>query len=176
MGDWSAHLVKAEEQAELLQEHSDRMPLQYYHSPWLNMETYPVQPVGGGFSEDQTDTGSEMCVELGINYSATNLLPEAVSPKGGVLIYKTTATGSRRVVTQRDDDLLTPAEVKEQWPAVEAAMLKELLTWAKMKCFSRKARRLARNIIDTRWVLKWKLELPVGSTTTQKGPELFGPG
>ena len=44
---------------------------------------------------------------------------------------------------------------------VEAAMLKELLTWAKLQCFSRKSRRDARNIIDTRWVIKWKWELPV---------------
>ena len=97
----------------------------------------------------------------------TNLRPEAVSLKGGVLVFKTTATGSRRVVTQRDDDLLTPTEVKEQWPAVEAAMLKELLTWAKLKCFSRKARRLARNIIDARWVLKWKVEQPAGESNAK---------
>ena len=36
------------------------------------------------------------------------------------------------------------------------ARLKELKTWHQLKCFSRKQRRHARNIIDTRWVLKFK--------------------
>ncbi len=39
-------------------------------------------------------------------------------------------------------------------------MLKELLTWANLRCFSRKKRADARNIIDTRWVLKFKWEQP----------------
>ena len=39
-------------------------------------------------------------------------------------------------------------------------MLKELQTWAELKCFSRKARREARNVIDVRWVIKFKWELP----------------
>ena len=47
------------------------------------------------------------------------------------------------------------------------AMSKELQTWAKLKCFSRKPRKDARNIVDTRWVLKWKWEQP----TTAAGSE-----
>ena len=66
VGDWCSHLVEAEQTPEILQEFSDRMPLQYYHGPWLNMETYPAQLVGGGFSDDQLDAGGEPCVELGI--------------------------------------------------------------------------------------------------------------
>jgi hypothetical protein len=42
-------------------------------------------------------------------------------------------------------------------------MLKELQAWAKLKCFSRKLRKLARNIIDVRWVIKFKYELPTSS-------------
>ena len=67
-------------------------------------------------------------------------------------------TGSRRTVVQRDDDMLTAEETKTYGKEVEAAMLKELLTWAQLKCFSRKLRRDVRNIIDCRWVLKWKWE------------------
>jgi len=37
-------------------------------------------------------------------------------------------------------------------------MLKELQTWAKLKCFSRKPLQGARNVIDTRWVHKFKWE------------------
>ena len=83
----------------------------------------------------------------------------AVAPNEAV-VFKTTEEGTRRVVTQRDDDLLTSVELQQHKPEVEAAMLKELQTWAKLKCFSRKQRSQARNIIDTKWVVKWKFELP----------------
>ena len=66
--------------------------------------------------------------------------------------------GKRIVNVERDDDLLTPEEVKLHEDEVKAAMLKELVTWAKHKCFSRRSRQDARNIIDCRWVLKWKWE------------------
>ena len=48
-----------------------------------------------------------------------------------MVVYKTTAGGTRRVVTKRDDDLLTAEEMQENRKDVEASMLKELLTWAK---------------------------------------------
>ena len=48
-------------------------------------------------------------------------------------------------------------------------MLKELLTWAKLKCFSRKPRAEARNIIDTRWVYKFKWEQPTVDATRDGG-------
>ena len=34
-------------------------------------------------------------------------------------------------------------------------MTDELMLWHKCKCFSRRDRREARNIIDKRWVIKW---------------------
>ena len=44
----------------------------------------------------------------------------------------------------------------------------ELATWHKHKCFERRLRRKARNIIDCRWVLKWKVsETPSGSAGTR---------
>ena len=70
---------------------------------------------------------------------------------------------SRKVTRQvvvKEDDLLTPAEVKEQYPEVQKAMLKELKTWATLKCFSRRPKKHARNIIDVRWVHKRKWEKP----------------
>ncbi len=46
--------------------------------------------------------------------------------------FKTPSAGTRRIFTQQDDDLLTPEETKQHWPEIEAATLKELLTWAKV--------------------------------------------
>ena len=37
------------------------------------------------------------------------------------------------------------------------------LTWARLKCFSRRNRAMAKNIIDCRWVIKWKHEVAATS-------------
>jgi hypothetical protein len=59
---------------------------------------------------------------------------------------------------------LLPEEVVKHKLEIEAAMLLELQTWAKYKCFSRRPRAGAKNIIDCRWVLKWKwVKLPDGT-------------
>ena len=72
-------------------------------------------------------------------------------------------------VVKRDDDLLTKEETEKHWADVVVAMKKELQTWAKLKCFSRKARQHARNIIDTRWVLKWKWDHPTVDANASGG-------
>ena len=77
----------------------------------------------------------------------------------------------RQEVVQRDDDILTPAQLKEHWPEVRKAMLKELQTWAKLKCFSRRARKTARNIIDVRWVIKFEWEIPTGDASGSRQAE-----
>jgi len=79
--------------------------------------------------------------------------------------------GKRIVNIERDDDLLTPAEVKEHHEEIQLAMLKELKTWAQYKCFSRRARTGARNVIDCRWVLKWKWETEIGPPTASAPPK-----
>ena len=59
-------------------------------------------------------------------------------------------------------------------------MLKELQTWAELKCFSRKPRDKASHIIDVRWVLKNKWEQPTvnaitdGSCTTEVAKRVKG--
>ena len=75
-----------------------------------------------------------------------------------VKMYHTQHKGkAQRIVNvERDDDLLTPAELKEHADEVNAAMKKELSTWATHGCFSRRSRNGARNVIDCRWVIKWK--------------------
>ena len=65
-----------------------------------------------------------------------------------------------RKVVVKQDDLLTPAEVQQNYTEVQQAMLKELRTWADLKCFSRKPKKDAQNIIDCRWVHKRKWAKP----------------
>ena len=75
-----------------------------------------------------------------------------------VLVQEIYLSGARRTVVQRDDDILTAEELRIHAKEVAASMLSELKTWAKLKCFSRRKRAGAKNIIDCRWVIKWKYE------------------
>ncbi len=74
-----------------------------------------------------------------------------------VMIYKTSG-GQKKVVVERADAILTKEEEHQFWPLLAAAMVEELQTWVKHGCVSRKNRRQARNIIDCRWVFKWKFD------------------
>ena len=87
-----------------------------------------------------------------------NTVPDALQVAENEIFVFQTSVGSatRRIVVQRDDDLLTPDQVKEHWDEVQKARFKELGIWNDHKCFSRKLRRDAHNIIDTRWVIKFK--------------------
>eukprot|EP00974_Lingulodinium_polyedra_P091985 8915776-Lingulodinium_polyedra.AAC.1 len=61
----------------------------------------------------------------------------------------------RQTVVQRDDDMFTQEQLRTHWLEVRQAMLKELQTWAQLKCFSRRPRQGARNVIDVMWVTKF---------------------
>jgi hypothetical protein len=49
-----------------------------------------------------------------------------------MVIFKVGADSVRREFSQRDGDILASQQLKEHWPEVQEAMLKELLTWAKL--------------------------------------------
>ena len=103
-------------------------------------------------------SGNEEECELAVYPPMTKTVPDAshLAPNE-ILVFKSSAKGgTRRAVVQRDVDVLTPDQVKGRWEEVKTARLVELKTWNKLKCFSRKRRDHARNIIDTRWVLKFK--------------------
>ena len=65
-------------------------------------------------------------------------------------------SGVKKAVIDRDTDLLTAQEYREHAAEVRAAVLEELTIWVKHGCFSRKPRKYATNIIDVKWVGKWK--------------------
>ena len=71
---------------------------------------------------------------------------------------------NKKSVIERDTDLLTQDELITHKDEVTAAIITELKTWLKYECFKRRARKTARNIVDCKWVIKWKQELlPDGS-------------
>ena len=69
-------------------------------------------------------------VELAIYPPMTNTLKlETAQPQGNdIVLLQIGSNTTRQQVVQRDDDLLTPAQIKENWSEVRQAMLKELQT------------------------------------------------
>ncbi len=105
-----------------------RLLLTYLHHAYLDMEMRPP------CVQDEVD--EESCsAELAIYPPMTNTVPDAppVGPDQ-MLVYKTSKqSGTRWLVIQRDDDLLTPEATRQRWHEIQAAMLKELRTWAGLK-------------------------------------------
>ena len=100
-------------------------------------------------------------------YGMTLVSPEAplLRERGQCLVFKVNNSNKKKMVIERDTDLLTPEEVLKHDKEVMAAIMDELKTWLKFRCFSRKSRKQARNIVDCKWVIKWKKEvLPDGNT------------
>ena len=62
----------------------------------------------------------------------------------------------RKAVIDRQDDLMTAGEFKQNAEDCYKAMLQELQTWLELKCFQRRQRADAPCIIDTCWVFRWK--------------------
>ena len=109
----------------------------------------------------------ELCYEGHAHKLAyQNDQPTVVLPGEGehlcAQIYKASTSkhkpGDKKVVVDRDDALLTKEEVQQHWAEVCSAIQKELETWVKHRCISRKRKAGAKNIIDVRWVFKWKFE------------------
>ena len=104
------------------------------------------------YREELYDDEQVLC-ELAIYPPICKTVPDApFVVEDEVLVFQTSAkSATRRIVVQRDDDLLTPGQVHEHWNEVQKARLNEFTTWNDLKCFSRKLRRDSYNIIDTRW-------------------------
>lgn len=64
--------------------------------------------------------------------------------------------GPKKAVVVRDTDLLAPEEMRSCAKEVTAAMKEELQIWVDHSCCTRRPRKGARNVLDSRWVARWK--------------------
>ena len=62
-----------------------------------------------------------------------------------------------QALIEKDLPMLTPSEMEKYKPQVHAACLEELREWIRLCGLTRRPRRTANNIVDMRWVVKWKL-------------------
>lgn len=69
-------------------------------------------------------------------------------------------TNSKLEVVKRASDLLTKEELVQHRQKVEEAIFEEFRIWEGYKCFEMVSRKGAQNIIDSRFVAKWKVKDP----------------
>ena len=66
------------------------------------------------------------------------------------------ASGLKRAVVERQNNIISIDEVRQHQAEVNKAMLDELQRWSNRKAFERMPKALAHNVVDSCWVLKWK--------------------
>jgi hypothetical protein len=88
--------------------------------------------------------------------AAKLILDQPPPPQSCARLRVFLAGHSKKAVIETDTDLLTPEEYRKHAREVAAAMHEELRIWIQHQCFTRRPRKGARNILDVRWVGKWK--------------------
>ena len=85
--------------------------------------------------------------------------PSEASASSHGSYYFTTRFNAYRVVKviETEMSILNQAEQKQHIEEVMAAMLEELRSWQGHNAWQLLLRKGAKNIIDSRWVIKWKM-------------------
>ena len=66
-------------------------------------------------------------------------------------------SGKQEVLIEKEMNVLTLEEARANRVEVQRAMVDELRRWQVLGAFRRQPRQGARNVLDSRWVLKWKM-------------------
>ena len=77
--------------------------------------------------------------------------------EGEFYVLRCHHSGYKSTVVQRENNILTLEEAQRHAKLSEQAMLDEMTQWHTLGAFQRMDPRLASNVIDARWVLKWKV-------------------
>ena len=106
---------------------------------------------------NQADEAGNSCVELWFAREFSNVVgdKDELGPDE-TRVMQIFASGFRNTVIKRESDLLTPAEMKTCQAEIQAAILEELKIWHRYGCFKRVPKAGASNIMDSRFVAKWK--------------------
>ena len=60
-------------------------------------------------------------------------------------------------IIDKEADEVTKEERKKHWKEIEAAMTTEIHSWASLGTFRPQLRKEISNVIDARWVIRWKV-------------------
>ena len=101
------------------------MPLSLLLASVEDITLAPLEPV----------TATEVELAIYPPMTATFELENRPGP-GEIVLLQIGHNTVRQAVVQRDDDILTPEQLKQHWPQIQKEMLKELQTWSDLKCFT----------------------------------------
>ena len=105
-------------------------------------------------SDDQSDEPAEL-VFTHVTAKYLNIR-NSISP-GSEIVFKYHSTDEvPEVVIQRVNNILTREEALERTDECRTAMIKELQRWSKHKAWRRRSLKGSENLLQSRWVLKWK--------------------
>ena len=110
----------------------------------------------GVFGIPEVDTEGNQYVELLCPGDCAKLVSDIPPEVGKCYRIRVYMVDVKRSVVERDIDLLSPSDYQQYRSEVITSTSEELGTWIKHECFVRRSRKLARNILDVRWVGKWK--------------------
>jgi Reverse transcriptase (RNA-dependent DNA polymerase)/Integrase core domain len=94
--------------------------------------------------------------ELELSFDQCCFLAECPIIKPGQILVMSFTAGQTKAVIERDVDELTAAELKANWPLVEAAVRKEIRSFFDLKTFIRAAKSAVPNLLTSKWVFRWK--------------------
>ena len=113
-------------------------------------------------SPDLVDDFGNPYVEVGIDRSiAKCFLNDAAMDSGDSVALRIFSTYKQAVI-QREANLLTKKELQQHADLAAAAILEELHVWNNHTCFRRRLRSQCHNIMDSRFVAKWKIVIEKG--------------
>ena len=122
----------------------------HYVSANANLDEYGVH--------ECVDLDGNPCVELWFSRDmAKCFIDDSHFSHGDVAVLQVLLAGTKQAVVKRETDLLTPDELRAHAKEVAAAILEELTIWVKYSCFERRPKKGARNVMDSRYVAKWKM-------------------
>ncbi|CAE8594372.1 unnamed protein product [Polarella glacialis] len=142
-------------------------PAQVYLAPGVECLPEPIEehihyltagvPASLYGQPNATDDNNNPCVEFYFTRDmAKCVLDDSNMSVDEVVVMQVLLAGVKQAVIKRLTDVLTPTELKQNFKEVQAAILEELRIWVKYNCFERTPRAGARNILDSRYVAKWK--------------------
>ena len=119
----------------------------------------PWYYVPGGAPELFTDLDPDEPVELSFHGTAAQLLTNLPTkvPEGCEVVYKFRAGEEEpEVVIERTHNVLTREEALMHVEECREAIVKELQRWHHHQAWERAPRHSAKNLLTSKWVLKWK--------------------
>ena len=105
---------------------------------------------------NEADESGNAYVEILFLGDSAKLILDEPPPDGATARLRVYLAPLKTAIVERDTDLLTDPEYVKYAQEVRAAILEELRIWIDHKCFTRRPRKGARNVLDVRWVGKWK--------------------